>query len=108
MTTRKPGSLPENPTAPKQLALRCMLYWLTFAHVLPVIVFGTLATILAFDRKWLGAFVCAVACGLYVPVVWKRLHGKLSYFKPSPILELRRQLNQRPPARSHEDPPHPE
>lgn len=92
MTTREPGSLSENPPAPKMWALRCMLYLLTFAYVLPVIMFGTIATILSVDRKWLGAFICAVACGLYAVVAWKRLHGKLSYIKPPQILELRRQI----------------
>jgi hypothetical protein len=87
----------EKPKAAKMWALRFMLYLLTFAYVLPVIAFGTLAIILSFDRRWLGAFICAVACGLYAVVVWKRLHGRMSYLKPAPILELRRQLNQRPP-----------
>jgi len=73
-------------------ALRCMLYLLTFSNVLPVLMFGTGATILSIDRKWFGAFICAVACGLYAVVAWKRLHGKLSYIKPPQILELRRQI----------------
>jgi hypothetical protein len=92
MTTKEPGSLSENPTAPKMWALRCMLYVLTFAYVLPVIMFGTIAAILSAERKWLGAFICAVACSLYAVVAWKRLHGKLSYIKPPQILELRRQI----------------
>jgi hypothetical protein len=92
MTTKKPGSLSENPRALPLWFLRCTLYLLTFAYVLPVIMFGTIATILSVDRKWLGAFICAVACGLYAVVAWKRLHGKLSYIKPPQILELRRQI----------------
>jgi hypothetical protein len=94
MTTKEPGYLSENLTAPKMWALRCMLYLLTFAYVLPVIMFGTMATILSLDRKWLGAFICAVACGLYAVVAWKRLHGKLSFIKPPQILELRRRMTQ--------------
>lgn len=94
MTTKKPGSLSENPTALPLWFLRCNLCLLTFAYVLPVIMFGTIATILSVDRKWLGAFICAVACGLYAVVAWKRLHGKLSYIKPPQILELRRQIHE--------------
>jgi hypothetical protein len=92
MTTKRPGFLSEDPTALKMWALRCLLYLLTFAYVLPVIMFGTIATILSVDGKWLGAFICAVACGLYAVVAWKRLHGKLSYIKPPQIVELRRQI----------------
>jgi hypothetical protein len=77
--------------------LRCCLYGLTFVYVLPVIMFGAIATLLLADRKWLGAFTCATACMVCAVLAWKRLHGKLSYIKPPPILKLRRQLNQRPP-----------
>lgn len=93
MTAKEPGFLSQNPTVPKRWFLRCTLYALTFTYVLPVIMCGTGATILFLDRKWLGAFMCAAACGVYAVVGWKRLHGKLSYIKPPPILELRRQLN---------------
>lgn len=97
MTPDEPGSKSANATAPPRWFLRCCLYGLTFAYVLPVIVFGAMATLFLADGKWLGALVCMTACVVYSVFAWKRLHGKLSYIKPPPILELRRQLKQRPP-----------
>lgn len=97
MTPEEPGSRWAKATALPRWFLRCCLYGLTFAYVLPVIVFGAMATLFLADGKWLGAFIRMTACVVYSVFAWKRLHGKLSYIKPPPILELRRQLKQRPP-----------
>lgn len=97
MTPEEPGSRSAKATSPAMWVLRCCLYGLTVVYVLPVIMFGAMATLLLADGKWLGVFVCASACVVYSVLAWKRLHGKLSYIKPPPILELRRQLKQRPP-----------
>jgi hypothetical protein len=78
---------------PNRWLPRCALYGMTASYVLPVIMFGTGATILFADRKWLGTSICAAACIVYAVVGWKRLHGKLTSTKPALILELRRRLN---------------
>jgi hypothetical protein len=93
ITAERPSAPAENPEGPKRWLIRCALYGLTAFYVLPVIMFGTFATMLFADGKWVGASVCAVACVVYAVVGWKRLHGKLTYLKPPLILELRRRLD---------------
>jgi hypothetical protein len=90
MTAEGPSAPAEGP---KRWLIRCALYGLTAFYVLPVIMFGTLATMLFANGKWVEASMCAAACIVYAVVGWKRLHGKLTYLKPPLILELRRRLH---------------
>jgi hypothetical protein len=77
--------------APKWVS-RSILYFLTFLHVFPPIAFGTVAALRFADRDWFGASFFGAFCAIYTVLGWQRLHGKLSYTQPPPILELRRRL----------------
>lgn len=72
---------------------RVALYLLVFLYVLPLALSAGLLVVMLFRGRTGAALILLPVVLAYVVITPLRLRGRVSYFKPAPITELRRRLH---------------